>query len=108
MAHHHLQRLGLCRECCRGEVAGEGGQKHLGVGDTGWMHQNGRTGLPIGVCAGGVQKAVGGAAAFEGIFELEAQALGAQSPQGDEAPVEGQVDHLSAGTVLKADAGSGH
>ena len=71
VSHDHQQGMGFVwqqlRQCRKEDSA---------VGRSGGMHQN--CGL---VVPGGKQHTVGGAAAFQGIFQLEAMALWAQTAQ---------------------------
>ena len=63
------------------------------------MHQHGWLLLSLGIEACCKQEAIGGAAALEGVFEFEAQPLGAEAPQADQSIAHRQVDHLTGVTA---------
>ena len=89
MAHHHQQLITAV-----GESRRQGGQEHIRIGRSGGVHQQCRTGLAIGCRASLKQKTVGGAAALQGVFQLEAEPLRAEAAQAHQPGADGQGDHV--------------
>ena len=87
MADHHLEASAVIRHrrC-------QGWKKHVSIGSTWGVNQN--SGV---VFISLEQEAVGRAAPFQGVFQLEAAALLAQAAQADSPWVDGQGDRLPYG-----------
>ena len=84
--HHHLEGS-LGRHPLR-----QGGEEGLGVGHAGGVNQHRWHGMAVGGGARFEEEAIGAGAALEAVLHLEAQALGAEAAEAEEAGVDRQGD----------------